>query len=185
MTINDLRPGVVFEFEGEPWKVMKTTHVHMGRGSAVLQAKIRNIINGRVVERTFRARDEVKQADVDTQEIMYLYRHRGEFWFCDMADRSKRFSLSAEIIGESGKFFKPNSPVNALKFKEKIVGIELPIKMTFKVAQAPPAVKGDTQGGVMKQVKLENGAVVSAPIFIKEGDTIVVNTESGEYVQRA
>jgi len=185
MVINDLRPGVVFEFEGEPWKVMKTTHVHMGRGSAVLQAKIRNIINGRVVERAFRARDEVKKADIDTKEIIYLYGHREEFWFCDIADRSKRFSLPEEIIGESGKFLKPNSQVKALMFKGKIVGIELPIKMTFKVMEAPPAIKGDTQGGVMKQVTLENGSVINAPIFIKEGDSIVVNTESGEYVERA
>lgn len=185
MTINDLKPGVVFEFEGEPWKVLKTTHVHMGRGSAVLQTKIRNVITGRVIERAFRARDEVKPADMDTRAILYLYNHRGEFWFCEVDDRSKRFQLSEDVIGESSQFLKTNSPVTAVLFKEEIIGIQLPIKMKFKVVEAPPAVKGDTQGGVMKQVKLENGTYIAAPIFVKEDDEIIVNTETGEYVERA
>lgn len=185
MTINDLRPGVVFEFEGEPWKVLKTTHVHMGRGSAVLQSKIKNVITGRVIERAFRARDEVKPADMDTREILYLYNHRGEYWFCESNDRAKRFQLSQDIIGESGQFMKPNSPVIAVLFNNETIGVQLPIKMQFKVVEAPPAVKGDTQGGVMKQVKLENGTSIAAPIFIKECDTIIVNTETGEYVERA
>lgn len=185
MTINDLRPGVVFEFEGEPWKVLKTTHVHMGRGAAVLQTKIKNVITGRVIEKAFRARDEVKPADMDTREIMYLYNHRGEYWFCETNDRSKRFQLSQDIIGEAGNFMKANSPVTAVLFKDEIISVQLPTKMTFKVVEAPPAVKGDTQGGVMKQVKLENGTYVAAPIFIKEGDNIIVNTETGEYGERA
>lgn len=185
MTINDLKPGVVFEFEGEPWKVLKTTHVHMGRGAAVLQTKIKNVISGRVIERAFRARDEVKPADMDTREIIYLYNHRGEYWFCEKDDRAKRFQLHDDIIGESGKFMKPDSPVIASLFKNEIIGIQLPIKMTFKVVEAPPAVKGDTQGGVMKQVKLENGTSIAAPIFVKEDDEIIVNTETGEYVERA
>lgn len=185
MTINDLKPGVVFEFEGEPWKVLKTTHVHMGRGSAVLQSKIKNVITGRVIERAFRARDEVKPADMDTREIFYLYNHRGEYWFCESNDRAKRFRLSQDIIGETGKFMKTNTAITAVLFKDEIIGVQLPIKIQFRVTQAPPAVKGDTQGGVMKQVELENGASIAAPIFIKEGDIIIVNTETGEYVERA
>ena len=185
MTINDLKPGVVFEFEGEPWKVLKTSHVHMGRGSAVVQAKIKNVISGRVLERAFRPRDEVKEANIDKKEIIFLYNHRDEYWFSEKEERSKRFSLTEEMVGGAGKFLKQNSEVKALSFKEKFIGIEVPIKMAFKVVQAPPAVKGDTQGTVMKQIKLENGTYINAPIFVKEGDSIIINTETGEYTERA
>lgn len=165
--------------------MLKTTHVHLGRGSAVVQAKIRNIISGRVLERAFRPRDEVKEADIEKRQIIYLYSHREEYWFCEKEERSKRFLLSQDIVGEAGKFLKQNTEVDAMLFKEKIVGVELPIKMTFRVVEAPPAVKGDTQGSAMKQVKLENSVYIQAPMFIKEGDDIVVNTETGEYVERA
>ncbi|MBI3335300.1 MAG: elongation factor P [Candidatus Portnoybacteria bacterium] len=185
MIINDLRPGIVFEFEGQPWKVLKTTHVHMGRGSAVVQAKIKNLISGKVQDRAFRPRDEVKEADIETKPMLYLYSHRGEYWFCEKDSRSNRFSLKEEIIGNMAKFLKQNAEVEALVFKGETTAIEVPIKMQFRVVQAPPAVKGDTQGTVTKLVKIETGAYVNAPIFVKEGDMIVVNTETGEYVERA
>lgn len=185
MTINDLKPGVVFEFEGEPWKVLKTSHVHMGRGSAVVQAKIKNVISGRVLERAFRPRDEVKEADIERKEILYLYNHRGEYWFSEKNEQTKRFSLSQEEVGEAAKFLKQNTDVKALTFKETLVGVEVPIKIAFTVVEAPPAIKGDTQGSVTKQVRLENGTYIQAPIFVKEGDSIVVNTQTGEYVERA
>lgn len=185
MTINDLKHNVVFEFEGEPWKVLKTTHIHMGRGSAVVQAKIKNIISGRVLERAFRPRDEVRSADIKTKEIIFLYNHRNEYWFSEKNERSKRFSLTEEEVGDAAKFLKQNTEVKALMFNEMLVGVEAPIKMTFRVVEAPPAVKGDTQGSVTKQVKLENGAYINAPIFIKEGDSIVINTQTGEYTERA
>lgn len=185
MTINDLKPGVVFEFEGHPWKVLKTTHVHMGRGGAVVQTKMKNLITGRVQDKAFRPRDEVKEADISTRKILYLYVNKGQYWFCEAGDKSKRFFLNEDQIGDIGKFLKANTEVDAVEFHEKIVGIEIPIKMTFKVVEAPPAVKGDTQGSVTKEVKIETGAFVAVPIFVKEGDSIVINTQTGEYVERA
>jgi elongation factor P len=184
VNINDLKPGVVFEFEQEPWKVLKTTHVHMGRGSAVVQAKIKNVLNGRVQERAFRHRDTVKEADIESRKILYLYGHREQFWFSELDDRSKRFQLEEDVIGEASRFMKQNSEVEAVLYNGKIVGIQLPIKMKLKVIEAPPAIKGDTQGGVMKQVKIETGIYILAPIFVKEGDEIIINTEKGEYVER-
>ena len=185
MNINDLKPGVVFEFESQPWKVLKATHVHMGRGGAVVLTKMKNLITGRVQDKAFRPRDEVKEADISTRKILYLYNSKGQFWFCQPNDKSKRFFLSEENVGDAGKFLKANMEVDAVEFHEQIVGIEVPIKMTFKVLEAPPAIKGDTQGSVTKEVKIETGAYVAVPIFVKEGDSIVINTQTGEYVERA
>ena len=185
MDINDLKPGVIFEFEGQPWKVLKTTHVHMGRGAAVLQTRIRHLLNGNVQERAFRHRDPIKETEIEKKPIMFLYAHRDEYWFCETNDRSKRFSLSEELVGEGGKFLKPNTEVNAVLFNAQVVSVEIPIKVTLKVVEAPPAVRGDTQGAVMKRAKLETGAEIDVPIFIKEGESISINTERGEYVERA
>lgn len=184
MNINDLKPGVVFEFEDQPWKVLKTTHVHMGRGGAVVQTKMKNLLDGRVQERAMRHRDEIKKAEIEKRQILHLYRHREEHWFSEINDKSKRFLLGKDLVGEAGKFLKQNSEINAIVFKDTIVGIEVPIKMTFTVVEAPPAVRGDTQGAVLKQAKIETGAYISVPIFVKEGDNIVINTQTGEYVER-
>ena len=185
MTINDLKPGVVFEFEGQPWKVLKTTHVHMGRGSSVVQTKMKNVLTGSVQERAMRPRDEIRETDIDKKQILFLYVHRNEYWFCDIKNRSDRFSFNEDFISDIGKFLKPNNEVTANLFKEKIVSIEVPIKMSFRVVEAQPAVRGDTQGMPTKEVKIETGAYIQAPIFIKEGDVIVINTQNGEYVERA
>lgn len=181
MDINDLKPGVVFEFEGQPWKVLKTTHVHMGRGAAVVQAKIKHLLNGNVQDRAFRHRDQVREAEIEKKPILFLYAHRDEYWFCSPATRSERFKLSEEQVGEGGRFLKPNTELNAVLYNNEVVSVEIPIKVKLKVTEAPPAVRGDTQGAVMKRVKLETGAEIDVPIFIKEGETILVNTEKGEY----
>ena len=185
MTINDLKPGVVFEFEGQPWKVLKTTHVHMGRGSSVVQTKMKNVLNGSVQERAMRPRDEIREADIDKKQVLFLYNNRGEYWFCDPKNRADRFSFDEEFIGDIGKFLKPNSEVTANLYKDEMVSIEIPIKLSFKVVEAPPAVRGDTQGMPTKEVRIETGAFIQAPIFVKEGDIITINTQTGEYVERA
>lgn len=185
MNINDLKPGVIFVYEGQPWKVIKTTHVHMGRGGAVLQTKMRHLLNGNVQEKAFRPRDEVKEADIEKRSLVYLYNHRGEYWFCEKNDKAKRFALEENVVGKGGIFLKANTEVVAILFNNEIVGIEIPIKITLKVTDAPPAVRGDTQGAVTKKVALESGAQIDAPIFIKEEDQIVVNTQTGQYISRA
>ena len=181
MDINDLKPGVVFEFEDQPWKVLKTTHVHMGRGAAVLQTKIKHLLNGNVQERAFRHHDPIKEADIDKKPVLFLYAHRDEYWFCDPGKRSQRFKLSEEEVGEGGRFLKPNTELNAVLYNSEVVSVEIPIKVNLKVTEAPPAVRGDTQGAVMKRVKLETGAEIDVPIFIKEGEIITVNTQTNEY----
>jgi len=113
-----------------------------------------------------------------------LYAHRDQFWFAYEKDASKRFELGEELLGESTKFLKANTVLEAVAFEGRVITVELPIKMEFKVTEAPPAVKGNTAQGGVKQVKIETGATINAPLFINEGDIIRINTETGEYVER-
>ena len=128
------------------------------------------------------------EADIIKRDITFLYANKGEYWFCDPEDKAKRFKLEENLIGNTAKFLKQNGNVTALVWdnddEEKIIKVTLPIKMEFLVKEAPPAVRGDTSKGGIKVIILENGAALNAPMFIKEGDKISVNTETGDYVER-
>ena len=164
--------------------VLETHHLKMQQRRPTVQVRMRNLINAKLLERNFAQSDVFEPADVERQKVKYLYAHRDEFWFVYEKDPSKRFQLSSEIIGDTGKFLKPNTIIDAIAFEGAIISIELPIKMEFKVTEAPPAIRGDTAQGGVKQVTIETGVSVNAPLFIESGDTILVNTETGQYVER-
>jgi elongation factor P len=128
--------------------------------------------------------EKAEEAEIETKDVKYLYTNKGEFWFCDVNDPSERFQIKSETIGFGGKFLKPNSIIPILIFDEIIIGVKLPIKMDLKVTEAHPAVKGNTAQGGTKTVVVETGATVNVPMFIKEGEMIRVNTETGEYTER-
>lgn len=182
--INHLRVGVFFILDDQPYEVLEANHLKMQQRRPVLQARIRNLLNGKIIERNFQQSDMFAEADIRNNDVKFLYAHRGEFWFNEINDPSKRFKLDEEIIGDSKRFLKPNTIVDALLFNEKIINIELPIKMDFKVTEAPPAIRGNTAQGGVKQVVIETGAPVNAPLFVEAGDTIKINTQTGEYVER-
>jgi elongation factor P len=170
--------------EGDPWEVI-TSHVFRKQQRKPVNAtKIKNLITGRVTERSFHVSEKVEEAEIDNKEAKYLYTNRGEFWFCDPKDPSNRFQLKEEILGTRGKFLKSNSIIEVLYFGEKVIGVRIPIKVELKVIEAHPAVKGNTAQGASKMVKLETGAEIQVPMFIKEGEIIKVNTETGEYAER-
>ena len=146
--------------------------------------KLKNLITGKVTERSFHVSEKAEEADMADREVKYLYNNRGEWWFADPKNPSDRFKLDADMIGDKGKFLKDNSTVNVLVFDEKIIGVKFPIKVELKVVEAHPAVKGNTAQGGTKQVVLETGATINAPMFIKEGDILRINTETGEYTDR-
>ena len=125
-----------------------------------------------------------QEAEIDYKKVKFLYSHKDKFIFCDIQNPSARFELPAEIIGEKTKFFKPNSEIEVMSFKDKIVNIRLPIKMDFKVVEAPPAIRGNTAQGGTKTVTVETDAQVVVPLFINEGDTIRINTQTGKYTER-
>lgn len=171
-------------FENEPYEVLSSHVFRKQQRKPVNATKLRGMINGRIVEYSFHQNEKVEEADISKKDIKYLYNNRGEYWFSEENDPSKRFKLEPDMLGDQVKFLKPNSLVEAMVFDEQIVGISLPIKVELKVTEAAPGIKGDTAKGGMKQVTLETGAVVNAPLFINEGDILRINTETGEYVDR-
>ena len=182
--MNDLKPGVFFVYEGRPYTVLETHHLKMQQRRPVMQTKMKNMLNGKLYERNFQQSDLFEEADIKYQNVKFLYNHREEYWFCHENDPGKSFQLSQELIGDGVKYLKANTVVKAILFNQKIINVELPIKMDFKVVEAPPAIRGDTAQGGVKQVKLETGATINVPLFINEGDIIRINTQSGEYTER-
>jgi len=183
LDMNDLKIGVTFKFNQEPYIVIKAAHLKMGRGSAVLQAKIKNLQTGATLERNFKPADKFEEADLEKKRADFLYTDKDKIYFMD--DNYEQFFVDYELVKTQLNFLKESTSVNVLFFEGKAIGVELPPKVELKVTQAPPAVRGDTaQGSVTKTVSLETGAQINVPLFIKEGDIIRINTESGEYVER-
>ena len=182
--MNDLRVGIFFILEGQPFEGLYSQHLKMQQRRPVMQTRIKNLLTGKIVERNFQQSDHFEEADIQKKEVKFLYSHRGEHWFSEIDDSSKRFKLDENLIGDSARFLKPNTIVTSLLFNNQTINIELSVKMDFKVIEAPPSVRGNTVQGGTKQVKIETGAMIDAPLFINEGDVIRVNTQTGEYAER-
>ena len=184
LSLNEIKLGKIVQISDEPFLVIRTDHHKMGRGGAVLKTKLKNLINGNVLEKTFQGNDKVDEADTTKKKANFLYLDETDAYFMDN-DNYEQFSISLEQIGVKSKFLKEGTDVNTLYFNDKAVAIDLPAKMNLKVVSAPPSVKGNSAGNVTKQVELETGATLNVPLFINEGDVVVVNTDNEEYVERA
>jgi len=184
LNLPEVKVGTLVEVEGEPYEVVYREHSKIGRGGAVLRTKMKSLRTGNVVARTFQGSESLKEADLSRSNAQYLYREGNLYYFMDEKSY-EQFSLSREQLGDSAKFLKEGTSVNVLLFKEKPINVDLPIKMDFKVVEAPPALRGNTADGGTKQVKLETGQNITVPLFIKEGDIVKVNTRDGKYVERA
>ena len=184
LNFNQIKTGKVIKLNAEPYIIIKTDHHKMGRGGAVLKIKCRNLINGNVLERTYQGTEKAEEAETETKKANFMYKDKDEAYFMDNTSY-EQFNLPVEEIGEASLFLKDGTDVDVLYFESKPVSISLPIKMDFKVVSAPPGVKGNSAGNVNKQVELETGAKINVPMFINEGDVIRINTETGEYVERA
>ncbi|OGN03643.1 MAG: hypothetical protein A2657_01605, partial [Candidatus Yanofskybacteria bacterium RIFCSPHIGHO2_01_FULL_44_110b] len=167
-----------------PYVVLETHHLKMQQRRPTVQTRMRNLINGKVLERNFAQSDVFEEADVQRKKVKYLYSHRDQFWFSEENNPSARFELNNDILGDSARYLKPNIILDVILFKDKIITAELPVKMEFKVVEAPPAIRGNTAQGGVKQIKIETGAMINAPLFVEEGDIIRINTETGEYTER-
>ncbi|MEK7178115.1 MAG: elongation factor P, partial [Patescibacteria group bacterium] len=176
---NKLKPGTVFILDGEPYEVLEFSFLRMQQRKPVAQTKIRNIITGKILSRNFQHTENFQEAEIDYKKVKFLYSHRDKFIFCDIQNPSDRFELPAEIIGDKAKFLKPNSEVEIVSFQGKIVNVRLPIKMDFKVVEAPPAIRGNTAQGGTKVITIETGVQVTVPLFINENDIIRINTQTG------
>lgn len=180
----DLRKGVQFVYEGQPYEVLEFQQIYKAQDMVVARTKIRNLINGKVLERTFHQDDKFEEAELEKIEVKFLYSRRGKFCFCELQNPSKRFELEEEQIGEGAKFLKSNQVLSGIKFQDRIINIVLPIKVQLQVTEAPPGVKGERAQAGTKPAILETGATINVPLFIEQGDIIELNTETGEYVRR-
>ena len=189
---NQITPKKYIVHEGEPWEVIDSVVSRKQQNKPVNKTKIKNLINGRVIDHTFHVSDKVKVADVSRREIQYIYtdHKRGGIWFTDPENPKNRFELSETIVGSEIAYIKEKSALDAKIFtdkdgEEQIIGIKYPIKVDLAVTEAPPNIKGDSATGGNKIVTVETGATVDAPLFINVGDIISVNTESGSYAGRS
>lgn len=182
--INEIKAGKNILWEGAPYVVLTTEHSKTGRAGAVLRTKLKNLLTGNVLDKTFNGSDKAEEADMSKTRAQYLYPEHDGFVFMDTTTYDQ-FSLSKDVIGDAHFYLLEGTEVGVLNFNDVPVNIELPIKVTLTVVEAPPGIKGDTAGTGGKIVKMETGLKVSAPLFINEGDKLIINTEKGEYVSRA
>ena len=194
LNYNEIKPGKIIVFEGQPYIVVDFHFLRMQQRKPVVQSKLKNLITGKVLEKTFQPSDKFEEAEIERKPIKYLYSNKlarrsggeggGEHWFCEKDNPAARFKLEDSLVGYCVDLLKPNSIIEASVFEEKIISLTLPIKMEYKVVEAPPSTKGNTAQGGSKQVKIETGAAINTPLFVNEGDIIAVNTQTREYVER-
>lgn len=184
LTYNDLKVGTLFVKDGAPYKVLEYAFVRMQQRKPVAQLKIKNLITGKVQNYAAHQNEAFEEAEIEIVPVNFMYQHRGEYWFNEVDNPKNRFLLGEDVIGESIHYLKAGTEIKAFKFRDRIINIELPIKVDLKVTEAPPAIRGDTAQGGTKAVILETGAKINVPLFINEGDIIRINTQTGEYVER-
>jgi elongation factor P len=181
---SDLRKGVVFNLEGQPYEVIDYSFVRMQQRKAVDQVKMKNLINGKLISRNFHQNETFEGADMEKKPVKFLYHNKGQFWFCEKDRPANRFFLAEEVVGPVGMFLKPNTEILVLKFNDRTINIQGPVKIDLIVKDAPSGERGNTAQGGTKLVELETGAKLAVPLFVNTGDVVRVNTESGQYVER-
>ncbi|MDX9992314.1 MAG: elongation factor P [Anaerolineales bacterium] len=181
--VNDLRKGVTFEYDGHLFKVLEYSHHKPGRGNATIRIKARNLKTGSNIEKTFQSGDRVAEARLDFHNVQFLYGDGDHFHFMDNETYDQP-AIPLDVIGDMSGFLKEGMECKLTFYNGAPLDIELPITVDLKVTAAEVAVRGDTATGVTKKVKVESGIEVQVPNFVKEGDTIRVDTRTGEYVTR-
>jgi elongation factor P len=179
----EFRKGLRIELEGKPYLMVDFQHVKPGKGGAFVRTKLKNMINGRVVDQTFRSGEKVGRPDLEEKEMQYLYRDGEHFVFMDNATYDQVF-LTKEHVGEQSQFLQESITIKILYYNKEPIGLELPTFVELAVTAAEPGFKGDTASGGSKPATLETGAVIQVPLFVSEGDKIRVDTRSGTYIER-
>jgi elongation factor P len=185
LNYNEVTPGKIIVLDGEPYEAL-TSHVFRKQQRKPVNAvKLRNVKTGKIAERSFHMAETFEEAEIIQRPVTFIYKAKGECWFHEDGKPQNRFSLPESMLGGRLRFMKEKMTVQTMEFDDEVIGITMPIKMDLVVTEAPPAVKGDTATGATKQITLETGAIINAPLFINQGDIIRVNTETGDYVERA
>ena len=183
ISVNDFKTGTTIEYEDNIWQVMEFQHVKPGKGAAFVRSKLRNLRNGNIQDKTFRAGEKVKRAHIDRNKMQYLYASGDMHAFMDM-NSYEQIELQASQIEYELKFIKENMSVDIVMFEGEVLGLDLPKNVELEVTETEPGLKGDTVSGGTKSATLETGLVVQVPLFINQGDVLVISTVDGKYVSR-
>ncbi len=183
LSITDLKKGTVFQLDGVPYRVVEYSQKVMGRGGSIVNVRIKSLIDGRVLEKTFKGNEQLDYADVTNQNVQYLYNDAANFFFMN-EDTFEQFEVSADLVGDGAGYLKEGDVVSLQMFDGRPINVELPKNVPLKVTYTESAVKGDTSSAITKDATLETGITIKVPAFIKQGDLISVDTATGAYRER-
>ena len=184
ISTNDLKNGITIEYEGNIYVVMETQHVKPGKGAAIVKAKLKNLRTGAIFEQTFNAGVKVATARIEKQQMQYLYNMNDVYYFMNM-DTYEQLEIAGDVLGDSKNYLVENLEVYITSFEGEVLGLDLPDKVELVVTETEPGVKGNTATNAMKDATLESGLTIKVPLFIEQGEKIVVSTIDGKYVSRA
>ena len=186
MTVStaDFRKGLKIELEGEPYIITDFLHVKPGKGGAFVRTKLKSLVTGNVIDRTFRSGEKVQTPFLEEKTMQYLYHEGDAYHFMD-SDTYEQITLAGNLLGEDSNFLQENVEVKILFHNDQPIGVELPFFVELTIVQTEPGVKGDTASGGTKPATVETGAVIQVPLFLNEGDVIKVDTRTGAYIERA
>ncbi len=180
---SQFKNGLKIELDGQPFTITYFQHVKPGKGGAFVRTKVKNLLNGRTIERTFRSGEKAQEADIEERKMQYLYHDGADLIFMD-ADTYDQIPIGGDVLGDATNFLKENMEVEVLFWKGKPVNVDLPNYIEAKVTQSDPGVKGDTSSGALKPATIETGFTLNVPLFIEEGDVLRIDTRTGEYSER-
>lgn len=179
----DLKKGTVCQIDGKPYRVIEYGQKVMGRGGSIVNVKLKNLVDGSVIPKTFKGQDKIEPAEVSNKSVQYLYNDGDIYYFSD-PETWEQYELTPETVDSAANYLKEGEPLNLQFFGDVVINVELPKNMFLEVTYAEDVVKGDTSGPVLKDATLETGLTVKVPAFIKTGDVISVDTTTGEYRER-
>ncbi|MCL2546997.1 MAG: elongation factor P [Oscillospiraceae bacterium] len=184
ISAGDFRNGTTFEMDGNVMQIIDFQHVKPGKGAAFVRAKVRNVINGGVIERTFNPNEKFENAFVERKEMQYLYSDGDLYYFMDN-ESYEQIPINKSVLDDNFQFVKENMECKVLSYKGSVFGVEPPLFVDLKAISTEPAVRGDTTGNVLKACTMETGAIVKVPLFIEEGEMLRIDTRTGEYMERS
>lgn len=184
LNITDLKKGTIFQIDGVPYRVVDYNQKVMGRGGSIVNVRIKSLLDGKVLEKTYKGNEQLDSANVTSQNVQYLYSDGNTFYFMD-EETFEQFEVPTDIVGDSAGYIKEGDRVQAQLFNGRVINIELAKNVPLVVTYTENVVKGDTTSSVLKDATLETGITIKVPAFIKQGDVIKVDTRTGEYLERA
>ena len=184
ISTSDFRRGLRLMYEGSPWFIVEFQHVKMGRGRPHVKTKLKNLLTGNIIEKSFLTTESFDDPDVENRDMQFLYEQNGEFVFMD-SKTFEQIMVTAETLGDSRWYLMENNEYNVLLYEGRAISLELPASVILEVIEAEPAVKGDSVSNIMKPAKVETGLEIKVPLFVKEGDKVKIDTRTGEYIERS